>query len=49
MPFVNWQAVNAIYCGVIWMIALVLVLVILVHGGPQSAPAAHHAVPVPAR
>jgi hypothetical protein len=42
--FVNWQAVNTAYCGVMWMIVLVLALVILVHGLPQGAPAAHRAV-----
>jgi hypothetical protein len=49
MRFVNWQAVNAVYCGVIWMIALVVALVILVHGLPQSPPPAHHAAPAAVR
>jgi hypothetical protein len=49
MSFVNWQAVNAVYCGVIWIIALVLALVILAHGLPQTPPRAHHVAPVAAR
>ena len=49
MPFVNWQRVNAMYCGVMWMIALVLAVVILVHGLPDNGVQAHHAVAVVVR
>jgi hypothetical protein len=45
MPFENWHTVNAVYCGLMWFLAIVLALVILVHGVPQGAPPAHHAVP----
>jgi hypothetical protein len=43
MGFVNWRALNAVYCALIWMVAIVLALVILAHGLPQEAPPAHHA------
>jgi hypothetical protein len=46
MRFVDWQRVNAIYCGVIWTIALALVVAILVECVPQSTTPAHRAAPV---
>ncbi len=44
MLFVDWQRVNALYCGLLWMLALVLGLVILVHGLPQGEAPVHHVV-----
>jgi hypothetical protein len=41
--------VNAVYCGLVWILALVLAFVILVHGVPASTPPMHHAAPVPVR
>jgi hypothetical protein len=49
MRFVNWQTVNAVYCTVLWMIALALVFVILAHGPWQSPPPAHHTAVAPIR
>jgi hypothetical protein len=49
MQFVNWHAVHSVYCGLMWFLVLVLALVILVHGVPQSALPAHHAVQPPVR
>ena len=43
MPFVNWERVNAIYCGAIWTVALVLAVVILIQCVPQSAATPHRA------
>jgi len=36
--FVDWRRVNAQFCGVMWMIAAVLAVVILVNVGKPSAP-----------
>jgi hypothetical protein len=42
--FVDWRAVNAMFCGAMWFLALVLALVILVSGLPAPpAPPIHHA------
>jgi hypothetical protein len=41
MAFVNWQRVNAMYCGVMWTIALVLAVVILIQCVPRGAAPAH--------
>jgi hypothetical protein len=41
MMFVNWREVNALFCGLIWMVALVLVLVILAHAVGPSTPVHH--------
>lgn len=46
--FVDWRAVNAIFCGVIWVLAGVLALVIIVHRLPPQPPVHHqllYAVP----
>jgi hypothetical protein len=43
--FVDWHAVNAMFCGVMWLLALVLALMIIGHhlsGAP--APPLHHAL-----
>ena len=41
--FVNWRSVHAIFCGVMWVIAVVLAVVVLAH---TSLPAGSHtAVP----
>jgi hypothetical protein len=39
--FVDWRSVNARFCGLMWLLALVLALVVLVHALP-SEPAVHH-------
>jgi hypothetical protein len=36
--FVDWRSVNAIFCGLMWVVALVLAVVILVHRLPPSPP-----------
>jgi hypothetical protein len=41
--FVDWRAVNAIFCGAIWLLVAVLALVIIAHR-LLPAPAIHHAV-----
>ena len=41
--FVNWSSVNAMFRGLMWLCAIVLATVIVVHLSPSS-PAAHHAV-----
>jgi hypothetical protein len=46
MPFVNWQHVNAIYCGVLWTVALVLAVVILIQCLPQGTTPRPHRAPV---
>jgi hypothetical protein len=43
MPFVNWKHVNAMYCGVIWMVALVLAVVILFQCLPRDTAPSHRA------
>jgi hypothetical protein len=42
MGFVNWRAVNAVYCALIWMVAIALVCVIVAYGVPQGPAPAHH-------
>ena len=42
LQFVNWRAVNALFCGLMWLIALMLVLAIIVSRLP-STPPSHHA------
>jgi hypothetical protein len=41
MMFVNWREVNALFCALIWMVALVLILVILAHAIGPSTPVRH--------
>jgi hypothetical protein len=41
--FVNWSSVSAMFRGLMWLAAVVLAAVIVVHLVP-SAPPAHHAV-----
>lgn len=42
--FVDWRAVNAMFCGAMWFLALVLALVILLSGLPAPpAPPVHQA------
>ena len=40
--FVNWSSVNALFRGLMWIAAIVLAAVIVVHLLPV-APHAHHA------
>lgn len=39
--FVDWRSVNALFCGLMWAIALVLAVVILVHNLPATPPVHH--------
>jgi hypothetical protein len=44
MMFVDWHEVNALYCGLIWLVALVLAVVILANSSgptPVRHPAHH--------
>jgi hypothetical protein len=41
MQFVDWRSINAAFCGLMWLIVLVLAVVILVHRLPAT-PAIHH-------
>jgi hypothetical protein len=40
--FVDWSAVSSMFRGLMWIVALVLAAVIMVHLVP-TAPEAHHA------
>jgi hypothetical protein len=41
--FVDWRTVNAVFCGAMWILVLVLAVVIVVHKVP-AAPPAHQPV-----
>ena len=41
--FVNWSSVSSMFRGLMWIVAIVLAGVIIVHLVPGSAPV-HHAV-----
>jgi hypothetical protein len=41
--FVNWRSVHAVFCGLMWVIAVVLAVVVLSHTALSPGPA-HHAV-----
>jgi hypothetical protein len=43
--FVNWRSVHRGFCGVMWVIAVVLAVVVLVHVG-LPAQSGHHAAHV---
>jgi hypothetical protein len=43
--FVNWRSVHRAFCGVMWVIAVVLAVVVLVHVG-LPAESGHHAAHV---
>jgi hypothetical protein len=43
--FVNWSSVSSMFRGLMWIVAIVLAGVIVVHLVPPSPPA-HHAVPL---
>jgi hypothetical protein len=43
--FVNWSSVNVMFRGLMWLVAIVLAGVIVVHLAPAT-PAAHHAARV---
>jgi hypothetical protein len=38
LGFVDWRSVNRLFCGLIWMVALVLALIVIAHlnTGPDS-------------
>jgi hypothetical protein len=44
--FVDWRAVNSMFCGAMWFLALVLALVILVSGLPAPAAPPIHQAPL---
>jgi hypothetical protein len=39
--FVNWRTVNNVFCGLMWVVALVLAIVVVAHAIP-GAPPLHH-------
>lgn len=41
--FVNWSAVNTLFRGLMWVVAIALVVVIVIHLLPATPPA-HHPV-----
>jgi hypothetical protein len=41
MMFVDWRSVNARFCGLMWIIALVLAIVILANVGNPSGDTQH--------
>lgn len=41
MQFVDWRAVNAAFCGLMWLVVVVLALVILAHGLPATPVVRH--------
>ncbi len=43
--FVNWSSVNRMFRGLMWLCAIVLATVIVVHLMPASSPA-HHSIRV---
>ena len=43
--FVNWRSVHRGFCGVMWVIAVVLAVVVLAHVG-MPAESGHHAAHV---
>ena len=43
--FVNWRSVHRGFCGVMWVVAVVLAVVVLVHVA-MPAESAHHATHV---
>jgi hypothetical protein len=44
--FVDWRSVNALFCGLMCAIVLLLAVVILVHRLPATPPVHHVAHPV---
>lgn len=44
--FADWRAVNSMFCGAMWFLALVLTLVILVSGLPAPAAPPLHQAPL---
>jgi hypothetical protein len=43
--FVNWRSVHNVFCGLMWLIAIVLAVVVLAHTA-LPAQSAHHATRV---
>ncbi len=41
LSFVDWRTLNALFCGLMWLVVLVLAVVIVTHALPAS-PAVHH-------
>jgi hypothetical protein len=41
VQFVDWRSVNATFCGLMWLMVLVLAVVILAHGLPATPPIHH--------
>ena len=39
--FVNWRSVNAMFRGLMWLVAVALAVVVVIHLVP-GAPAVHH-------
>ena len=44
LEFVNWRAVDARFCLLMWIAAAFLAWVILIHVAPSPGGAAHHAM-----
>jgi hypothetical protein len=41
MMFVDWRRVNALFCGLMWLLAAMLAIVILVNVGKPSGHIQH--------
>jgi hypothetical protein len=46
--FVDWRHVNALFCGLMWLIVVVLAVVILAHQLPETG-SVHHVAHSPMR
>lgn len=40
--FANWQEINALFRGLMWLVAVGLAVVVLAQSLPSSSPARHH-------
>lgn len=43
--FVNWRAVSSMFRGLMWLVAIVLACVIIIHLVPATAPV-HHSMQI---
>jgi hypothetical protein len=45
LSFVNWRSVHAMFCGLMWIIAVILAVVVIMHVALPAATV-HHATRV---
>jgi hypothetical protein len=45
LGFVDWRSVNRLFCGLMWMVALVLALIVLLHLHTAPDSVRHVALP----